>query len=320
MSCTQALPVVSHFKPVTTIRAALDTATQRLTRIRQARQLPVANPRLDAQLLLCAILHKERSYLYMYPEQELDAAQEARWLNWLAQRAEGEPVAYLIGQKSFYGLDFVVDRRVLIPRPETELLVEAALAECQKRLDNGQLPLIADIGTGSGAIPISIAVHELRLPYLYACDISADALAVASLNCQRHDVTGRVRLLQGDLLEPLPEAVDLLLANLPYVGTDEQAIMTPDVLNYEPHLALFSGPAGLDLLKRLLSEASQNHKLRAGAVLLLEIGYRQCEPLTRLAQELWPTAHITCLRDYSGWDRLLQIKLLAQSSSGLHKD
>ncbi|HEX7737667.1 MAG TPA: peptide chain release factor N(5)-glutamine methyltransferase [Ktedonobacteraceae bacterium] len=295
---------------MTTIRAALDAASQRLTAVRQLNLLPVDNPRLDAQLLLCAVLDKERSYLYMYPEQELTPAQEARWQTLLARREQGEPVAYLIEQKAFYGLDFTVDRRVLIPRPETELLVEAALADCRGRLDSGQTPVLADIGTGSGAIPISIAVHEPRLPYLYACDVSPDALAVASLNCQRHDVSERVRLLQGNLLEPLPEPVDLLLANLPYVGTDEQATMTPDVLNYEPHLALFSGPEGLDLLQTLLREAQHSRKLRPGASLFLEIGYRQREPLSHLAQQIWPTAHVTCLQDYAGWDRVLHIELL----------
>ena len=294
---------------MTTIRAALDLATRRLTEARQASPFPAENPRLDAQLLLCAVLDKERSYLYMYPDQELDAAQEARWQDLLARREQGEPVAYLIGQKAFYGLDFAVDRRVLIPRPETELLVEVALAYCQRWLSAGHIPVVADIGTGSGAIPISIAVNEPHLPYLYACDVSPDALDVARLNCQRHHVARRVRLLQGDLLAPLPEAVDLLLANLPYVGTDEQSTMTPDVLDYEPHLALFSGSEGLDLLSRLLREAAQSDRLRASAILLLEIGYRQREPLTRLAREIWSEARITCLRDYAGWDRVLQIEL-----------
>jgi release factor glutamine methyltransferase len=293
---------------MTTIRAALDAATRRLTEARQTSPFPAENPRLDAQILLCAVLERERSYLYIYPDQELNAAQEARWQALLARREQGEPVAYLLGQKAFYGLDFAVDRRVLIPRPETELLVEAALGACRQRLDAGQVPVVADIGTGSGAIPISIAVHEPRLPYLYACDVSPDALEVARQNCQRHHVAGRVRLLQGDLLEALPEPVDLLLANLPYVGTDEQAALTPDVLDYEPHLALFSGPEGLDLLIRLLREAAQGNRLRPGAVLLLEIGYRQREPLTSLVSTLWREARVTCLRDYAGWDRILVIE------------
>lgn len=294
---------------MTTIRAAVDQAVQQLTRARLARDLPIENPRLDAQLLLCAVLNKERSYLYMYPEQELTAEQEAHWQALLARREQGEPVAYLIGTKEFYSLDFVVDRRVLIPRPETEILVEAALTLCRQRLESGYYPLVADIGTGSGAIPVSIAVHEPRLPYLYAIDVSPGALDVARLNAQRHHVTERVRFLQGDLLAPLPEPVDLLLANLPYVGTSEQNSMLPDVLDYEPHLALFSGPGGLDLIERLLREAEQSDKLRPGATLLLEIGYQQQEPLTRLAREIWPRANITCLRDLAGWDRVFRIEL-----------
>lgn len=302
------MPDASRSKAMMTIRTALDMATQQLTQARQAQGLPVENSRLDAQLLMSNVLGKERSYLYMYPDQELDSAQEARWRDLLTRRVQGEPVAYLLGEKAFYGLDFLVDKRVLIPRPETELLVESALTICQQRLSNGQMPVIADIGTGSGAIPISIAVHEPRLPYLYAIDVSPDALEVARLNCQRHQVTERVRLLQGDLLTPLPEPVNLLLANLPYVGTDEQSTMLPDVLDYEPHLALFSGTEGLDLLQQLLREAGQSEKLRPQAVLLLEIGYRQREPLTRLAREIWPQARISCLKDYAGWDRVLRVE------------
>jgi release factor glutamine methyltransferase len=294
---------------MTTIREALVATTEQLTRDRQARHLPIETPRREAEILLCAVLDRERSYLYTYPDQELDRVQQTRWQDFLARRLQDEPVAYILGQQEFYGLDFVVDRRVLIPRPETEMLVETALAICHAHLDRGQIPLLADIGTGSGAIPISIAVSEPHLPLIYATDISSDALAVARVNSQHHNVTGRIQFLQGDLLSPLPEAVDLLLANLPYVGTSEQKDMLPNVLNYEPHLALFSGYEGLDLLEQLLQQAARSDKLRARADLLLEIGYQQREPLIGLAREIWPQARITCLRDYAGWDRILHIVL-----------
>src|SRR6266704_3399725 len=175
--------------------------------------------------------------------------QEQQFQQLLERRKQGEPVAYLVNSQEFFGLDLLVDQRVLIPRPETELLVEAALKCIRSRLASGRTPLIADIGTGSGAIPI--------------------ALAVARLNCQRHGVEQRIRLLQGDLLAPLPEPVDILTANLPYVGTDEMEILAPDVREYEPHLALFSGSQGLDLLHRFFIEAQQPKTLRDGAVLLL---------------------------------------------------
>lgn len=293
---------------MTTIQEALAQGSHILTQARQTSSLSLEHPRLDVQILLSYVLEQERSYLYAYPERELSNEQELRWQELISRRAQGEPVAYLIGKKAFFGLDFQVDRRVLIPRPETELLVEQALMLCRERLERQQVPIVADIGTGSGAIPISLAVHEARLPSVYASDISPEALAVARLNCRHYHVEDRVHLLQGDLLSPLPEPVDLLLANLPYVGTTEQAVMTSDVLNYEPGLALFSGPEGLDLLERLLAEARQEKYLRSGAILLLEIGYRQGAVLSRLASKFWPRATITLQADYAGWDRVLKIE------------
>jgi release factor glutamine methyltransferase len=284
-----------------TIREALEQATHTLA--------GRSNARLDAQVLLSYVLDAERSQLYAYPERTLTPDQEQRFLALIERRVRGEPVAYLTGHKEFYGLDFLVDKRVLIPRPETELLVEAALIICRQMFDAGRTPIVADIGTGSGIIPITLAVLEPRLPYLYATDISADALAVAYLNCQLHHVEQRVRLLQGDLLSPLPEAIDLLTANLPYVGIDEITELSLDVRDYEPQLALFSGSGGLDLLERFFMEVRQTDKLAQGAVLLLEIGYRQRELLTSLLHEIWPQARITFTKDYAGWDRVLQVCL-----------
>jgi len=203
----------------------------------------------------------------------------------------------------------LLDARVVIPRPGTELLVEAALQHIRHAIVVGGRPVVADIGTGSGAIPIALAVQEPRLPYLYACDISADALEVARLNCQRHHVEQRIRLLQGNLLDQLPEPVDMLCANLPYVGTDEMTLLSADVHAYEPHLALFSGPDGLSLVQQLCRDAQHSGKLKAGAVMLLEIGYQQSEALTCLLLDLWPQSTVTCIRDYAGWDRLLQVCL-----------
>ena len=282
-----------------------------MTTIQQALALDVTYDidRLDAQILLGHVLHVERSTLYAYPERELTLAQEQQYVALIERRARGEPVAYLVGHKEFYGLDFVVDRRVLIPRPETELLVETALQVCRQKIAAGSMPVVADIGTGSGAIPIALAVNEARLPYLYATDISGDALAVAALNCQRHHVEQRVCLLQGDLLAPLPEPVDVLTANLPYVGTGETVLLTPDVYDYEPHLALFSGPDGLDLIERFLKDAATSTKLKANAVILLEIGYQQRERLSQVIDRLWPQAKLSVYKDYAGWDRLLQVNL-----------
>ncbi len=263
--------------------------------------------RRDAQVLLTHVLNVERSHLYAYPEREVMPEQADRFSQLIERRKLDEPIAYLIGHREFYGHDFLVDKRVLIPRPETELLVEAALIVIRQKISSGQIPVVADIGTGSGAIPVTLALEEPRLPYLYACDISTHALQVASLNCQHHHVTSRIRLLQGDLLAPLPEAVDILTANLPYVGTEEMEMLSPEVKVYEPQQALFSGPQGLDLLRRFCEEAAQPGILNPHAVILLEIGYSQSESLGQMLRQLWPQAQIDYKKDYAGWNRLVQI-------------
>jgi len=290
---------------MSTIKDALEYAVGKLAHEGQKSAL------LDAQVLLGHVLDVDRATLYTYPERALTAEQERQFFQLIERRERGEPVAYLTGHKEFYGLDFFVDKRVLIPRPETELLVEIALSVMRKRLNAGRIPIAADIGTGSGAIPIALVVEEPRLPYLYASDISSEALDVAARNVQRHHVEQRVHLLHGDLLAALPEPVDILIANLPYVGTDEMNILAPDILAYEPQLALFSGPNGLDLVCRLLIETKQSAMLKSEAVLLLEIGYQQRKALAELINELWPEAIVTFKRDYAGWDRVLQIALPA---------
>jgi release factor glutamine methyltransferase len=288
---------------MTSIYQALEHATLTLTQASQK------NARLEAQILLRHILHIERSVLYAYPERVLTPEQEQQFLSFIERRSRGEPIAYLTGHKEFYGLDFLVDKRVLIPRPETELLVEAALHACRQMFDAGRTPIVADIGTGSGIIPVTLAVLEPRLPYLYASDISTDALDVAYLNCLRHHVENRIHLLFGDLLAPLPEPIDILTANLPYVGTDELDELMLDVRAFEPHLALFSGPLGLDLLRRFFIELQHSQKLAERAILLLEIGYQQREALTSMLQEIWPHANLAFTKDSACWDRVLQVTL-----------
>ena len=304
MISIQALQAANHYEILfMTIKELLTQGTQILTAAGHQ------NARRDAQVLLTHVLAVERSLLYAYPEREVTPAQANLFFQLIERRSLHEPIAYLIGHREFYGHDFYVDKRVLIPRPETELLVEAALVAIRQKFSSGQIPLVADIGTGSGAIPITLALEESRLPYLYACDISTDALQVAYLNCQHHHVEARVRLLEGDLLAPLPEPVDILTANLPYVGTDEIEILTPEVKAYEPQQALFSGPQGLDLLRRFCQQAAQPGILNPHAVLFLEIGYAQRESLDPLLRQLWPQAQLLYKKDYAGWDRLVQISL-----------
>jgi release factor glutamine methyltransferase len=283
-----------------TIRESLIDARVRL------RAAEVSSADLDAAVLLGHVLGVNRVALYAAPERALTPEAQTTFEALIARRLQGEPVAYLIGHKEFMGLDFLTDRRALIPRPETELLVEMALAEVRRRGDAALADLrVADIGTGSGTIAIALAVLEPRLPFVYATDISADALALAAENARRLGVVGRLRLLHGDLLEPLPEPVDLLLGNLPYIAENDE-VLAPDVRDYEPHLALFGADDGLGHIRRLLSSAPP--RLKAGATLLLEFGYNQRARLADIILEALPGAHLRFISDYAGWDRLVEIK------------
>lgn len=274
------------------IGETLQRARQALTGIETAS--------LDAQLLLCAVLDVPRTTLLAYPERTLTDEQAAAYEALIARRAAGEPVAYLLGQREFFGLDFAVTPAVLIPRPETEHLVEAALAW----LAQHPAACVADIGTGSGAIAVSVALHAPQAP-VYAVDISEEALALAAQNAARHQA--RVTFLQGDLLEPLralPQRVDLLLANLPYIATEE--VPRLEVSRHEPHLALDGGLDGLRLIERLLRTAPE--LCAPDALLLLEIGADQGEALRQMAEAILAPRCVEIRPDYAGLDRLVVIQ------------
>jgi release factor glutamine methyltransferase len=216
-------------------------------------------------------------------------------------------VAYLVGHQEFMGLDLLVDRRVLIPRPETELLVEAALRDLDQRLTRAlRPPLVADIGAGSGAIAIALAARAPRLPRLYATDISPDALALAAENARLHGVATRITFLLGDLLAPLPEPVDVLIANLPYVAPDDPQVGL-SVSRYEPALAVYGADDGLGHIRRLLAQAQA--RLRPGASVYLEHGFDQRAAIERLARAAFPEATLRPAPDYAGWDRYIEIRL-----------
>jgi len=264
-------------------------------------------PRLDAELLLGHVLGWGRARLLAEGRLGLTEAQATVFRDLVMRRAALEPVAYLIGHKEFYGIDFTIDQRVLMPRPETELLVELALGFARQRtnderrnLDSAGLrrssfvvrPLsIADIGTGSGAIAVALALHmpEARID---AIDISPDALALARQNVDRHGLAERVRLLQGDLLDPLATSVDLIVSNPPYTILVE---IDQGVRRYEPHQALDGGADGLELYRRLLNQAPA--KLRPGGAVLLEIGATQAAAVMDLAQRAFPNAIVSVHRD-----------------------
>lgn len=259
---------------------------------------------LEAEILLMHTLGATRAQLYLKLEEDLPDSQLKALEGLLERRLRREPLAYIVGHKEFYGLDCMVDRRVFIPRPETELLVEGALDFARRRFEKGAC-IIADIGTGSGAIVLALAVH---LPHaqLYATDISAEALDVAQLNAQRHGVAQRITFLQGDLLEPLPQAVDIIVANLPYVKTTDLLVVGPEIRLYEPVLALEGGWEGLDNIDRLLAAAGE--KLHPGGALLLELSYEQGKAVQSLAHRYFPAAQIELVRDGQGYNRALVIE------------
>jgi release factor glutamine methyltransferase len=252
---------------------------------------------LEGELLLRQALILNRVQLYQNLENELNQKQQEILELLIERRLKGEPISYITGHREFYGLDFYVDPRVLIPRPESELLVEKLLSLAKNRIE----PAIADIGTGCGAIAISLALNLPRAK-IYATDISAPALEVAKINCQKHEVADRICIFYGDMLEPLPEPVDFIVANLPYVKQSEL-----DARGFEPFLALNGGIDGIEKIRQLCHQVT--NKLRPEGYLLLEIGQCQKEAIVSLLLGLFPSARIEITPDLSGIDRLISTYL-----------
>lgn len=276
------------------LRQALDHARAVL------RGRDIEDAALEGEILLRHALGVSRAHLFSHLEQVMTPEHEAALTRALARRLKGEPTAYITGHREFYGLDFIVDRNVLIPRPETELLVEKAIGLVNHR----RLTSIVDVGTGSGAIAVSLAVNLPQVT-VYALDISAAALEVAGQNCRKHGVEDRVILLQGDMLQPLPVKVDLIIANLPYVRGME--IPKEGPLGHEPVLALNGGEDGLEIIGLFCRQAGE--KLRHRGYLLLEIGQGQAARVSALLKKGFPGAEIEIDRDLAGIERVVSLYL-----------
>jgi len=261
----------------------------------------------EAELLLCYTLEISNVQLYSEPERLLSATEIKHLHNFVQRRLSHEPTAYILKRCQFYGIDFYIDHRALIPRPETELLVEKTVEFARRRCPSRNQLVIADIGTGSGVIAISLA---LALPEarIYATDISPSALQVANIN-RRHykEVGNRVKLLRGNLLEPLPEPVNIIVANLPYIKNCELQTLSPEIINFEPTPALASGEDGLDKIRCLLSQAPG--KMRPEGCLLLEVGHEQGETVSSIANSQFTQATIELITDLSGINRVVKITL-----------
>jgi release factor glutamine methyltransferase len=282
------------------LREALQSATQTLLGAN------VTDATVEAELLLGHVLRMSKTQLHTEPERDLTVAETEHLQSLVRRRLDREPAAYILGHWQFYGIDLYIDRGTFIPRPETEILVEKAVELAPSVPRSERQITIADIGTGCGAIAVSLA---LALPQarIYATDISASALRVAEKNCQRHEVCGRVELLLGDLLEPLPRPVDMIVANLPYVNDREFEYLSPEIADFEPSIALAGGKNGLDRIQELLLQMPG--KLNRGGCFLLEIGQGQGRAATSLIHTYLPQAGVELIPDLGGIDRVIKVAL-----------
>ena len=264
----------------------------------------IPDARLEADVLLTNILQVPRHHIYAYQEQVLNSQQTELLARLVDRRLKREPLAYILGHKEFYGLDLAVGPAVMIPRPETELLVEQTLFLALMHMEAAEL-VIAEPGTGSGAISINLAIH-LPMARIYATELYPAALNVAEHNIHKLNVADRIIPLQGDMLEPVPEVCDIIVANLPYIPSDAIASLQPEI-QWEPREALDGGPDGLDTIRRLLHEAQ--HKLKPTGVIILEIDPHQAQPLEQLARQLFLAATVTVEQDLAHLDRIFVVDL-----------
>ena len=280
-----------------TVGAALAFGSERLRSSDSAR--------FDAQMLLGALLRRNTAWLLAHAEEPLEEAVRGRYLDALERRATGEPVAYILGEAGFYGRRFTVTPDVLVPRPESELLVTCALAEL--RTSPVQEPRLCDVGTGSGILATTLAA-EIPGARVTAVDVSAAALAVASANARTQRVEGRIDFLLGDIFARLPQGTrfDGIVANLPYVRANDLAA-APDPTSFEPRLALDGGPDGLAVYRRLLAQAAD--VLAPNGWLLMEAGPDTAPALAALARRSFRRSAVVWIeRDYARLERVVAVR------------
>ncbi len=257
-----------------------------------------------ALLLLNELCRTKNLNLYMIMDEEVDTDIATDYLEGIHRLEQGEPLGYVLGYENFYGYDFIVNKNVLIPRPETEELTGQVLMLNDLLFENKEEPVVFDVATGSGAIGITLSLEAPDLK-VYASDISEEALEVAQANNEKLD--GRVQFFQGDMLEPFIERglhCDILVCNPPYIPSQEK--MDHGVVDYEPNVALFGGNDGLFFYQKLLEKADQ--VLNPKGVMAFEMGYDQAERLSALAHHYFPQANIEVIQDMSGKDRILVVR------------
>lgn len=265
---------------------------------------------LGAELLLAFVLGKNREFLLTHDDVEISDSDMNQFYELFDRMVKGEPVAYLLGHKEFFGLDFFVDSRVLIPRPETEHLVEWIVKYVKNRGDSAN---ILDVGTGSGCIAIALAKNLPNI-YVTGIDISSDAITVAKKNAEHNNVQN-AQFFQSDLLEKVQQPFDIVVANLPYIGEKRFSFVSKSARDYEPHVALFGGDDGLQLYHKFFVQlAAMQWRPK---LLLGEFGFLQTEELRELFLKVFPDNAIRFEQDYANIDRMFVVDFSGVASDAL---
>jgi release factor glutamine methyltransferase len=259
----------------------------------------IATPRLDAEVLLCVLIKKERTIFYSHPGEKLTEKENKIYQQLIERRKHGEPVAYIVGKREFWSLPFEVSRHVLIPRPETEIIVEEVLKICEGgKVKN---PKILEIGTGCGAISVSLA-SELKEAHIVATDISREAIAVAMKNAYNNGVENQIAFLIGDLFQPVSGKFDIIVSNPPYISEEEYDHLPSEVREFEPKSALLAGTDGTEIHSAIIREGILY--LEMGGSLIMEMGAGQKDRIENMLKESHLYDNITFRADYAGINRV----------------
>ena len=279
------------------VKETLNVASEELMKIGSL------DAKLEAEVLLRHVLKIDRATMFQDLDEDVSIEDSGNIASLVKRRTQREPLAYITGAKEFYGLPFVVSEDVLIPRQETELLVDAAIVQA-KTLDKSEISIV-DVGTGSGAIAVSLALN-IPTASVVAVDISEAALIIADDNRRTHGLYSRVKLRRGDLLEPIIDKIDILVSNPPYIRSDKLTSLQEEVLK-EPMVALDGGYDGLELIKKLLFQAVD--KMSNPSVILFEIDSDQAAEAVKLSQQFFPSAITTVLKDLSNNERAVLLEI-----------
>lgn len=265
------------------------------------------NPFLDVQLLLCYTLNVDKVHIYTHKKDLVDKESVDKFLNLVYKRKEGYPLQYILGKQEFMGIDFYVEEGVLVPRPDTEVLVEKVIDIVKHKYKDKKVVNVIDIGTGSGAITLSLAYY-LKNTFIYSIDISDKALYVANKNCNRLNLQDRVKFLKGNLLEPLSDlklfnSIDIIVSNPPYIPSREIDSLQKEVSRYEPRLALDGGEDGLDYYRQIVSQSLKY--LTEEGILAFEIGFDQGMAVKEIIERSGQFENVEIIKDLAGHDRVV---------------